>query len=582
MNYTIHYNNTTHSLDSLKITGLTIRRLNQGKDIAQITINTNQLSQAEIFTFGSTLHIQKNNTPYFTGVIIKTPIHSSALVDEQIYEVAGPWWHLENLIYQEPWSSGPSSKKINTSRVILGQNHDGSNLPANLAIQKILSFAIQADSPFTIGNINIPAEFPFEETKDISCAEAIQRILRWFPDSVLWFDYSTEIPSLNIARRNSLPIKSIPLTPETNLHNLSITPRHDLLIPGVILKYERLSKFADQYWNSIEEDKFPLDISDNTFKALVLTIEIDNHESAHFRQKVKTRAIQIDNTSWWQEHLPFLNDAKPDSILIENIHRKSTLPNEIIDGSISRWMGASVEEDTITALISYQTPRETVFKRKIQIRLNATNAKSKLYFKSTKSLTTESLPRDLAKNIFRSISELHFQGEFTVDAPNHSLLPLIGHQLNILNAKPEWSSMNALIQETTENLSNQTIRVRFGPPKHLGANDMIELLRMNRHRKASSSSYRRLPNFISLQKKNATDSTSHSKFQLKELGESAFERLEFHNSKSPDKKIIVDAASIVPDVTIELREEDVCENGILKKRLTLSSQPYSSPENSNE
>jgi hypothetical protein len=42
--------------------------------------------------------------------------------------------------------------------------------------------------------------------------------------------------------------------------------------------------------------------------------------------------------------------------------------------------------------------------------------------------------------------------------------------------------MNAQVQTITESLDNGTTLVEFGPPKHLGAGELVDLLRVNRSR----------------------------------------------------------------------------------------------------
>ena len=42
--------------------------------------------------------------------------------------------------------------------------------------------------------------------------------------------------------------------------------------------------------------------------------------------------------------------------------------------------------------------------------------------------------------------------------------------------------MNAMVQSVTENLDTGQTKVEFGPPKHLGAGELVDLLRVNRSR----------------------------------------------------------------------------------------------------
>lgn len=54
--------------------------------------------------------------------------------EEKQYEVAGPWWYLENFIYQQELKRAPE-KPILSSRVILGQKSNGSRCNTNEQVQ---------------------------------------------------------------------------------------------------------------------------------------------------------------------------------------------------------------------------------------------------------------------------------------------------------------------------------------------------------------------------------------------------------------------------------------------------------------
>lgn len=106
---------------------------------------------------------------------------------------------------------------------------------------------IQSGAPFELGGLDVAAEFPYDEAKDIiSCAEAIQRIMRWIPNSVVWFDYSKSTPLLYIKRRSSMATFDVSLNENTAVQRLRIIPRYDLVLPGVVIKYEKQHKSNDQ------------------------------------------------------------------------------------------------------------------------------------------------------------------------------------------------------------------------------------------------------------------------------------------------------------------------------------------------
>lgn len=58
-------------------------------------------------------------------------------------------------------------------------------------------FATSGQFPFQIGTVSPNVDCPIDEVRDITCAEVIHKMLRWTPDAVTWFDYSTSPPTFN-------------------------------------------------------------------------------------------------------------------------------------------------------------------------------------------------------------------------------------------------------------------------------------------------------------------------------------------------------------------------------------------------
>ena len=61
-----------------------------------------------------------------------------------------------------------------------------------------------APAPFQIGTVTPALVPPFKEVRDITCAEVIHQMLRWSPDAVTWFDYTTSPPTFHCNVRANL------------------------------------------------------------------------------------------------------------------------------------------------------------------------------------------------------------------------------------------------------------------------------------------------------------------------------------------------------------------------------------------
>src|SRR5262249_34743621 len=63
--------------------------------------------------------------------------------------------------------------------------------------------------PFQIGRITPNVDVPIDEVRDITCAEVIHKMLRWSPDAVTYFDYTTTPPTFHCLRRADMNIVNL-------------------------------------------------------------------------------------------------------------------------------------------------------------------------------------------------------------------------------------------------------------------------------------------------------------------------------------------------------------------------------------
>lgn len=580
--WTLEYNNIRKSFADWGLSNLKRLRINQAKDKVTFIHEAQSLNSIHLFDPGSSIKIFHHNIHWFQGILTTTPGFASSKKEYIHYEVMGPWWFLENLVYQQGWAHlhrlNDKEKQliqVDTGRIILGQDTIGASLTNGEQIKNILNYAIEQGAPLQMGDIEVNVYFPFDETKDLSCAEAIQRLLRWSPDAIACFDYTTPpLPTLHILRRKNLRPSPLPLS---GLQEISITPRYDLQTSAVVLKYEKHHHRSGDIWSSTEIDAYPATATGKEFKALVLTIELQGSRIQHIQQSVKTKPISINSPQWWREHLPPLGHIPATDISIKDTSRKSKLPFELIEGAICPWIDKKIEEDVIQAKISYKTSTESVIDRTFAIKLYATDAASDTYSKILSDVPADPSPPGLAQYLYEATNQLHFDGEITLAINTPSpLSPSINFPLdqliNIVGGHHSWTSMNALIQSIKENIDQNTVTIKFGPPKHLGPDDLIELLRLNRKRTAPKNTLRRLSGQFS--SNNALALPTHSRIESTSANTGQFGKLEFTHPTRANRKIIMDASTLKNDLTIDLKEEDVCEDGLLKKRIVLASQTY--------
>lgn len=570
MHYTITHNNTRVPLGSLKLKNLTRIRSNQACDRVTFTQSSKHVEDPSLFEPHQSVTLYQDNQPWFTGIITKIPGYATCKKEAQEYEISGPWWYLQNLVFQQNWNSGKEEALTpqHSGRVILGQAFEGFRLTVAEQLKEILKFAVDHDAPITIGTIDLFNTIPFDETKDISCADAIKRILRWTPDAVVSFDYSTPKPTINIQRRHQL--QPINIDMKEKIQELKITPRHDLKVPSVCLKYEKQHTTNGTTWNTLHHDVYPAAATGTEFGALVMTIDLNSSQTQTIKQDVTTAQILIDNASWWKDHLPALHDIPANEIKINHTSRQTELPNELIAGSIAPWMNKQVKEEIIRAKISYSTESECIADQEVAIKILATDAQSQTYQHVTKADPGDDVPQGLARALFESVSGDVFEGKMTIQSEKVGRAPS-NRTLNIFGGCKNWSTMNTLIQRIRENIDKGTITIEFGPARHLGVNDRIEYLRANKKRNPTQRTGLRSTGKLT---STPLEMSTHSRVENTSFGASKKSRMEISHPGNPGRKIVLDSSQLKEDQELCLREETVCENGEIKKRLVLATHPY--------
>ncbi|MDR0445349.1 MAG: hypothetical protein LBG98_03670, partial [Puniceicoccales bacterium] len=295
--------------------------------------------------------------------------------------------------------------------------------------------------------------------------------------------------------------------------------------------------------------------------------------ATYIRQKITSKPIELQSIAWWKDHLPGLEAIPTENITIEEVERASELPRELTEGSIADWMKASVETDLIQAYISYTSDEESVYRRRVAVKLRATDAMPKVYQWLSSYSSEENVPPHLAEQLYNGVSYLPFEGHLELEA-REITGSYMGKKINLLGGEPIWETMHAQVQEVTEQLETGRTSLTFGPAKHLGAADLIEFTRSNRHRLSVRNSVARTSG--EAEGSGCIDQGKHTQLENSAYGPGKYQKMIFIHPEAPaTRSITIDATAISRDLAIQLREENVCESGIVKKRLSLASEAFS-------
>lgn len=471
-----------------------------------------------LFAYKESVTITKDGVAWFTGVNLTTPRLAYPAEERVQYRLAGPWWYLEQCVYQQYWklynaATGGVTNQYK-SRVILCHTIDGDRLDSGEQITAAINYAIGKGADLANGTIDPAVEIPYEEVTDISCAEVILRMMRWSPDCVAWFDYSTTPPTLHVRKRANLSAVTVAFS-GAPASGLSITPRNDLAIPGVLLRYEQTHEVDNGDGTSTVTNSVTTDSAGNTdaLDTLISTVGLAGSNVRYLREVLKIRKLptSLADKDFWQRRVPILKAYDQADITIENVARirDASEITEIVEGTLQDWIVDKFEvaggDDEITADVSVQlrdgggNVLGDPVKEKHTIRLVTTDAigsgavwdsgetVEKVYRHLDAADYGEDVPVGVAAQLYGSLSVIHYDGaiDLTEEDPASGANP--GKVLNITGGLLAWSTMKALIQRVEESVDDGRTRIVFGPPKHLTLEDILALLRAFRVRTTAAA-----------------------------------------------------------------------------------------------
>ncbi len=232
---------TKKPLAAWGITGAQLTLRNLDTDELTFRVPRADLFADPIFAYGDTLILWEGDTRRFQGKVTRLPAIGSRRQESDRYVVSGPWEQLSRLVYQQPRMiandtfSGFNSE--DTTRVVLGQADDGSRIDTGAQIAAIIAYGVTAGVTLIAGTVPAFVRAPLDECRDITCAEAIRRQMAFTPDAVSWFDYSEAVAFLNCQQRALLTVDEIDLADKDKVEEFALTPRNDLVPPGVVFIY---------------------------------------------------------------------------------------------------------------------------------------------------------------------------------------------------------------------------------------------------------------------------------------------------------------------------------------------------------
>lgn len=484
--------------DSLRLTFAT-----RAVDALSFTLDA-AFDSPESFPWGCTIELLRDGARVFHGRVTSMPREGSGASESVAVEASGPWWYLEHLVYEQLWKVPDTSEghapgalvERPLTRVIIGRNLGAEKITAGAFITEVFDFLASRipSAPIALGSLHADLffEVPTEEARDITCAEALLRVLRWFPDIEPRWDLVAATPTLHFDKRGASRLALDPAT--VPLEAVSLKARPDLRPSCVLIRYQRANELAGDAGVEIIEDKHPPNADEYALDALRMVVELEGASGLIQTQYIKTGLIATADPDWWKRHLPALKSDKvanltvvPDSNTVikdEDAEEGASLyAAEIIDGALPWWKTYRETPAIASAKLTYTVTLESGATEQrtdlARIRIRSTDAETGTYHYAGDYRAPEPVPVGLAQRYFSALSSLvhegsvtHAPGEWDGVARTGFLIDLPG-----LPGRPDWASLGAPVVSHEVELSSGRSRYTLGPAKHLAPDDWVSIAR---------------------------------------------------------------------------------------------------------
>lgn len=462
------------------------------------------------------------------------------------YEFVDPWWQMERTVFRQLWNGYVPADSATggfwTGHILMNVDQYGAPAGVQEQLAKILAYAtgptggVGASAgvglPFVFASGGLPdLNIWREEVRNITIAEAVRRQLRYLPGSACWFDHSVATgadakPELRIAKLGDMGTVTLPMADGVH-EGLQIARVWEQELPAVQIVYEQRNSVDGKELFSIYTDTAPSGVTRAEFApgSLISNVDLSGFATTSIKNWIYTRPFNYTSLAWWARHVPALTDGLPGTFDVRNVslmHRGASgewlpgdggLPyyaNELADGVWASWMPIAGDNSGAESnCSSVGVSGEVRYRRSatgyvadewvpMWGEVNTTDVvggeTGTLYSVVSSKDPGEGVPSGIAQFLYDVHKGPLFSGSVSYTEEECAERIGLGDRvsLDMLNASgvsstasPDyalWRSMGATVQRVRYDLERGRTTVSFGPPKHLGLPDLVELLRQGRWR----------------------------------------------------------------------------------------------------
>lgn len=542
MNWYINFGVADILAQNLDVTDLEVTYRSLARDTAVLSFSKlyDAIRDAS-FAPGAEIWISRGSQPVFYGRAGALDRCGADGKETCALTVDGLWWWMENIpatssqSFYNPSFGTFTSRETTTFTIGEGKIKTSLDLLLNLAIAK--------GAPFTTGVIDVPdVVIPAIAVCDHTISQVLLAVLKWVPNALSWFDYSQKVPTLNICKHDSTAIHPKTISSANgDLASLTLAETDDEVVRGVIINYE--ADVSLKSMKVLVTPGGPYEIVEETRRIHLLrdaypagtvsgqgilqtTVDVPGSHVA-FEWRPKTEPYMVAGASAeGNEGFVKLLCLGHDSAFPKVMYNPDCTNGYLLqaDADEIEWLSAQPSGATFATLMNYY-PVGKFYEKYLppaELLYSTTNptgirlAKARVYFQwwydpsigGTRTLYTSSFvcflqyPKGdwadsstilrkytmaatytpavagLARKLYDSLVVKHHEGEAEVDISG-TLVPLAKYRkLSITGIG--GNTIVGYVQSVGLHAADETCRMAYGPPEHLGQQDLIELQRLCR------------------------------------------------------------------------------------------------------
>jgi len=534
--YTLECAGVEKSLADWKLVKCTLECTNQAGDSFGCDVQAG-FSFPSIFDWGVEVKLwvgrersddgtYSGGTLFWIGYRAKELRFASPKMQRLQYKFQGIWeFWFDQMQYEQKsqsWDNSiPGYVDVWHSHVTLGQDDTGAQITVGQQVTNILSLLtdrmaadpLAGEAKFTSGG-GFPAfKIPYDTAANITCGQALRRLISWFGSTSIWFDYSTSPPTLYCKTRDQLEAVSLPAKGSPG-EQIQFTRRDDLVPRAVHFVYRITVQEPAATYQALRDDiacdAGYVDASGNpngttwaTLKAASKlfgvnkkTFDFQGPKISQEKAYIEVQPFAPNTLAWWQSKCPELAAKLTDGttpafvggtitingVTVTTSDSATALGYEILDGTWSPWMDSSAgyQEAEVVGRFSAQPITEdgrvieTWLNKEFHAKVRLTTIATTGYFFQTPSvLPGEDIPFGLAKTIFDLDSVAQYDGSYRLRERHITGRLRIGQVLNVTKALEEYTTMRAQVQIVEYDFESNATTSKVGVAKHLGEGDLI-------------------------------------------------------------------------------------------------------------